>query len=238
MKGLLHRLADRATGSAIAVRSNARLPFANSRAQFATEPESLAIGDAAPATSAPDASTAAREVSPVPMIVPPPSPISARQTVSVEVAGEVRAVRTDPASSMFDARVPPRLVESRPADEVHVSSQHIEPAIRAQDRAPPHEPARARHSERGAPSAREPALLMPEAVANSRPRPAPLVPATTLPTAAGMHAAAHDGPNEVQIHIGRIEITAVHQAAPLRHRPAPANPPMSLDAYLAKRGRT
>jgi hypothetical protein len=40
---------------------------------------------------------------------------------------------------------------------------------------------------------------------------------------------------EVHVSIGRIEVTAVHEAPPPR-RPAPkANKPMSLDEYLARR---
>jgi hypothetical protein len=52
------------------------------------------------------------------------------------------------------------------------------------------------------------------------------------------HAVASREPSEVHIHIGRIEVTAVHEAAPPRRLPAPRPSPMSLDAYLAKRGRT
>jgi hypothetical protein len=41
------------------------------------------------------------------------------------------------------------------------------------------------------------------------------------------------------VHIGRIEVTALHEnsSAP-RRRPSPAPAPMSLDAYLARRSRT
>jgi hypothetical protein len=52
------------------------------------------------------------------------------------------------------------------------------------------------------------------------------------------HAVANGEPSEVHIHIGRIEVTAMHEAAPPRRPPVQKPPPMSLDAYLAKRGRT
>lgn len=39
-------------------------------------------------------------------------------------------------------------------------------------------------------------------------------------------------PNEVHVHIGRIELTAVPEAAPRRARPAPAGPSVSLRDYL------
>jgi hypothetical protein len=79
--------------------------------------------------------------------------------------------------------------------------------------------------------------------------PAPLLPfealALSLPPT-GMPSAANpawqprqgnavEETTEVHVSIGRIEVTAVHEAPPQR-RPAPkANQPMSLDDYLAKR---
>jgi hypothetical protein len=87
-----------------------------------------------------------------------------------------------------------------------------------------------------APFDREPSLLIPLAA----PHPA-AAPATTrwpAMTNPAIHAATGGEPSEVHVHIGRIEVSAVHEAAPARRPPAPRPPPMSLDAYLAKRGRT
>jgi hypothetical protein len=42
-------------------------------------------------------------------------------------------------------------------------------------------------------------------------------------------------PDEIQIHIGRIEVTAV-PPPPLRPAPKPANKPLDLRAYLKRRG--
>jgi hypothetical protein len=51
-------------------------------------------------------------------------------------------------------------------------------------------------------------------------------------------APASEQATEVHVHIGRIDVTAVHDAAqPRRKSPAKAQP-TSLDAYFAKRGRT
>jgi len=47
-------------------------------------------------------------------------------------------------------------------------------------------------------------------------------------------ASAHE-PSEVHVHIGRIEVTAVHEAPPAREKKRAARQPMSLEAYLAKR---
>jgi hypothetical protein len=40
---------------------------------------------------------------------------------------------------------------------------------------------------------------------------------------------------EVHVHIGRIEVTAVHEAAPERPRRSKVPGPMSLDEYLTRR---
>lgn len=44
-------------------------------------------------------------------------------------------------------------------------------------------------------------------------------------------------PTEVHVHIGRIEVTAVAEAAPTRSRPRTGKAPMSLEQYLARRER-
>lgn len=41
----------------------------------------------------------------------------------------------------------------------------------------------------------------------------------------------------IQVNIGRIEVTAVQQAAPPKRAPTPRKPAMSLDEYLARRQR-
>jgi hypothetical protein len=49
---------------------------------------------------------------------------------------------------------------------------------------------------------------------------------------------AADEATEVHIHIGRIDVTAVHEAPPPRRKPASTQAPMSLDSYLARRSRS
>jgi hypothetical protein len=46
-------------------------------------------------------------------------------------------------------------------------------------------------------------------------------------------ARAERAPEEIQIHIGRIEVTAVQP--PARQAPKPSDTAMSLDAYLERR---
>jgi hypothetical protein len=50
-------------------------------------------------------------------------------------------------------------------------------------------------------------------------------------------AAAESEVTEVHVSIGRIEVTAVHEATPARRPAKAAKPLMSLDDYLAKRKR-
>ncbi|HEF4760892.1 TPA: hypothetical protein SAN82_003339 [Pseudomonas putida] len=41
--------------------------------------------------------------------------------------------------------------------------------------------------------------------------------------------------DEVHVHIGRIEVTALHEAAPAKPPPRTPQPSLSLDDYLARR---
>jgi len=62
----------------------------------------------------------------------------------------------------------------------------------------------------------------------------------TIPTQnpAGLSdSAASQEPNEVHVHIGRIEVTATTQAAPSGPKTRESTPPLSLDDYLARRQR-
>ena len=54
---------------------------------------------------------------------------------------------------------------------------------------------------------------------------------------AAPRAAKADEPSEVHVHIGRIDVSAVHEPATPRRRAAVAAAPMSLDTYFTKRGR-
>jgi hypothetical protein len=136
-----------------------------------------------------------------------------------------------------------RLVDSTPADPGQASyrakstTETAESAERSRA-APALEALRSDGESR---FAREPSLLIPPAVPHPAAAPAITAPAITRwpgMTNPAAHAVANAEPSEVHIHIGRIEVTAVHEAASPRRPPVPRPPPMSLDAYLAKRGRT
>ncbi|MDB5733109.1 MAG: hypothetical protein JWQ03_3004, partial [Variovorax sp.] len=90
------------------------------------------------------------------------------------------------------------------------------------------------------PAIEAPAPLMPRADTRPAARSTPPFPpqgAARPRAAAGL--TADDGNTEVHIHIGRIDVTAAHDAPPARRRSAAAAPPapMSLDGYLAARQR-
>jgi hypothetical protein len=60
--------------------------------------------------------------------------------------------------------------------------------------------------------------------------------AASLPTAPTVASrAAREETTEVHVTIGRIEVTAVHEAPPPRREPARRGKPKSLDEYLAGR---
>ncbi|MDO9598369.1 MAG: hypothetical protein Q7J47_11680 [Azoarcus sp.] len=83
--------------------------------------------------------------------------------------------------------------------------------------------------------------------ANARTQPAALLPpivqdahsSRSSPAAASAQRtpAAADGPTEVHVHIGRVEVTAVQAPAAPKPSARSGPQPMSLDDYLARRQR-
>ncbi len=59
-------------------------------------------------------------------------------------------------------------------------------------------------------------------------------PATPAPTAFNPPPAAPTA-DEIHVHIGRIEVTAVRESAPAKHSARTPQPTLSLDDYLARR---
>jgi hypothetical protein len=98
------------------------------------------------------------------------------------------------------------------------------------------------HSSRRAASA-DPPLLLPAAlhpVAGTSGKPSARSPVVGQPFTASPLAtsgAAADEATEVHIHIGRIDVTAVREAPRVRATSSAKSPTLSLDAYLAGRGR-
>lgn len=245
MSGLLQRLAARATGSAWALRSDARLPFAAATAGITWEQ------DAAPPEPAGAMGAAAAQQSAVARQPAPPMAAGAHDPALI-------ATHTAPMAAV---REPAATAMPHPDASIKVQAAK-EPQL-------PPMPDGAMHASRPAP-AREPAMVSaptpwpnpPAAPADPRPllaaraegdavnaqgQPSPADRATPAGTPRAPHAlpalrrpaatAARPPaePPEVHIHIGRIEVTAV--AAPQQpQRPARERAqPLSLDAYLKQR---
>lgn len=237
MTGLLHRLAARANGTAWTVRADARLPFGapafrEGEGEGAWDTGAPARSPHRPATSTmPAAASSPMHEHPTAAVQPaaPPALLAAAQ------AARSPALPATPAAPPPQALRMPGVHAQTPASQ---SSAHgtLQPsamvathdaATRATQAVPP----------QPAPEASDtPSPLLPPLRAEpGRPRTAATVPPTgSRTTAVAQPAPARD--TEVHIHIGRIDVTAVHEAPKPRPRPRERAQPVSLDAYLAKRG--
>ncbi len=240
MTGLLQRLAARANGSAWSVRSDARLPFA-----------------AAGLESAPTLAAQAPPTEPMPLLQPA-APTSARPAQPAAAPAAVPSTPTPPSRLQQAPWQAPTPAPSAapPAQPVPLHSG-LEPLV---SDAPPRPPAtRAIRAQQEAPASLAkplaPAAWPVEGAASTQsqpPRdPAPLLPVHTATPLSAMPASpapyaraatwAGSGPStpredtEVHIHIGRIDITAVHEAPKAKPRAREPAQPVSLQAYLAKR---
>lgn len=248
MKGLLHRLAARAAGTMVAVRSDSRLPFGGAGlgrgAADAVVEKSLAmdVGVPAPSTFAalvepPDGSAID---APKPMLVPSPqrlqkSPAKAGPSVAPKVQRDEHAHSSD-VSTRNSHPTRPRLLDGTPAATGH-ASYRTEPTSEFTLRSGSSSASEALRSDVAARSVEEPSLLIPLAVSHGAVLSGMTPPATRRqPAAPNSHTVASTEPSEVHIHIGRVEVTAVHEPTARRRR-SPTALPMSLETYLAKRGR-
>lgn len=255
MKGLLHRLAARAAGTTVPVRSDARLAFGGAdlawgetieieaapqpsvgiRASDPAQAREAQAREAARPSGQPDGS---EHEAPAPMLhrqstpSPRPAPLTDLQPPA--------SPATSPAALWAsagppDPRLPPRLVEGRSADGMQAPPTHAEPRDEPAGLASPP----SLRPDTALRSNGEPSLLMPRVVAERAPTPAGRLSAAARgpvwPNVAAQAVA--DEPTEVHIHIGRIEVTAVHEAPAPRIQPKGRHAPMSLDAYLAARSK-
>ncbi|HSW19035.1 MAG TPA: hypothetical protein VLJ86_17585 [Ramlibacter sp.] len=239
MTGLLHRLAARANGTAWTVRSDVRLPFASASLEQAQDAEPPLM----------DTAKSERR-----------SPVSARaDSMSPAVPATSQAA---PATQARAASAPERPQSTRPAQAAPATPKPLMPVN--QQAALPLVPSVAKVSAQ--PEELAPAVLATPVAASSpspaKPSPAPFQaeePSPLLPPRP--HAAGHAAPlapaasdampfafrparqatasreTEVHIHIGRIDVTALHEAPRPKARPRERTQPVSLDAYLAGRSK-
>ena len=253
MNGLLHRLAARATGSALTLRADVRLAYGASAPQPAEPllPPGSRLSDAA--------------LSPSPESFLPddahPSSFTARQAAPPRMTeAETDAAQKESKAPKSQTLAPARLFAASQPGQTPGDVQT--PVLASQ---PPHQTSLdvgLRAQDPVAPQALQPFAtappvkrLDPRSLAQPSPpnhhaaAPAPLLPRqnNAPPSASALWPAvspaastarAADEATEVHIHIGRIEVTAVHGAPPPRKRPAAAAPaPTPLDTYLAARQR-
>jgi hypothetical protein len=250
VKGLLHRLAARAVGTAVAVRSDARLPFVGSalvrdaadgtegiatertRTDSRTQPQGA---DPPVHQSArddlPDTSKAARNIG-----------VGEQPYARVDVRGSLPADATEHQDDE-NPSAPPLLLASTPPGDV--PSSGIPSATLRRAAATPHHHTIERRAAQPTPLGEsaapvgDPAPLVPSVSRDHAGRPGILHLAShfSAAPATGSTASAETAAEEVHIHIGRIEVTAVHEAGRPRRERTPSAPAMSLDAYLTRRGR-
>lgn len=256
MNGLLHRLAARAIGTTVQVRSDARLPFGAIAPRQGDLPDAaeqaFASDVRAPVSNASMASVQPHDESqsgtPAPTTAPslhqqPARRVDALPWVAQTERGDVHA--TQPTAAPLAERSTSQnltqpLVDGASGEVAYVTT------LQAASRREPDSRSVAAHAHEAlldgaARFIGHPSLLMP--LTDSPRSPVSPIGAAGAPRQpAGLtssaHAIASDEPNEVHIHIGRIEITAVHEPAPARRRATATPPPMSLDSYFAKRGRS
>lgn len=152
------------------------------------------------------------DAAPIAAQATPPGPEAASITPTT-TAGEGETPDS-PGTRLAQVKVASRVAATSPP-----AASTTDPATAASTPGTPPEP------ERQAPSSPPEALLPPLAERQPPPR-STAMPAPSL---------AAEGPAEVHVHIGRIEVTAVQEPAPTK-RPSKRGPsPMSLDEYLARR---
>lgn len=246
MTGLLHRLAARATGTAWTVRSDARLAFGAGQLL-----DGEAVQDSFSSTPASEA-----PMDTAPLVTNRHAPPAAIVQAPAMRRPQASATQTPPAGpTPLQAPSRPVLTGVEPFAAVpqqphgtYPTAEEMQPS--ATTRSTPM-PQAATHTAAGdvrAGSAPQPAHALPQ-----RNAPEPLLPPARaaapapgkLPAqsrmAAGRSWAGAVAPmaasqdTEVHIHIGRIDVTAVHEAPRPKARTRERAEPVSLEAYLATR---
>lgn len=248
MKGLLHRLAARAVGTAPIVRSNAMLPW---QSQFMEE-QASPVMFTSPASAPPNVSSRMQRPEPRPSMHKmdndgPRIAYRARERPEqTQSSAPAYSQTTEPApAEMGQQRPPPWRVGAAPKDAdsstvtlprppslgpirisddaplLNAGQRHVaEPSVASKEPLP----AQQRHAHDVTGSQHQ-SLSAP--VRTRAPSQQALAPESCTP----------EQPTEVHVHIGRIDVTAI-QEAPKPRRKSEPNSAVSLDAYLASRSRT
>lgn len=253
MSGFLQRLAARALGqpTPIHAATPSPLPFPSAEPAVgwpATPPATqAAVSEATPPrpsipapipASPPPPHAASRQPEPpdMPAARPPvvmgldsrPEPIPTRR------ARDAARPRVEPASAL-PADAAPRAMRQPPTAMAEAEPGAAPGALQETSAVAAGEAGRA--PAWASPSGSMPAAPLLPLDAHPALRPRPAQPAAAWPARPSRPGAPVEETTEVRVSIGRIEITAVHEAPPSRTAPkaGKGNPPMSLDEYLARR---
>lgn len=247
MTGFLQRLAERAMGQSSPLRVATPSPFAQM-------PETMEL-----AVSQAESSSTAVPAEPMPTAQTPTRARNpAGQPSHTERPNADPLVRMNDQSARPDHPAPlvadlNRLTGNRSAESREMLAATMPDTV-SRERSALHDLGQPGHETRGAsPHADEAGLPLPLIAApawqdESRlmTQPAPLLPPRADPVSSGRadlrfevparsHAGTVEETTEVHVSIGRIEVTAVHEAAPSPRKTPRRNAPMSLDDYLARR---
>lgn len=243
MTGLLQRLAARATGSAWALRSDARLPFAGMQRMLETQafepPDWSTAYDTTqpgeghhptPRQVMPSAAMTAQSHTPPP---DRPEPIDVQEPSDTEHApGHRRAALTRQTQTLPQTQARPTASPGL-GDTVHAASTSVAGTVTTPAFVPLAAQVPAARMAQNPAAQRDPAPLLPASPARALHTGTPRAAHALDPSRQPSPPAAE--PAEVHVHIGRIEVTAIAQ--PPAHKPAvrERSQPLSLDAYLARR---
>jgi hypothetical protein len=248
MSGLFQRLAVQAMGQAPLVHSTARLPFAPAPALVveteahettASRPAPPASDETGPRAAIPALTTSAGVASspapPEPLLPEPERParreageVEAEAPPSPPAAPARSARRTAPEPLLEPARGPERAGAPEPPRS---RSRRMREDAEGPPAAEPAPVASAARPEGDRPRRAAPALL-PLRPNRERPR-GTIAPPASAPGDASERTA--DETSDIHVSIGRIEITAVHEAPAPKRRAARTGPALTLEEYLGRR---
>lgn len=251
MSGLLRRLAGQAlNGGGPAIHSQARMPYL-APLEFASSQASQPMAAVQPATDPAPAPVAVQ-----PLHSAPPSNAGPAAAMLPSAAASRPNAVPAPIGQMQENA--PAEAVGPPAHFAPASPRPAGPMPADADRFPPLIPGNpGRQGEAASMPAGQPQMTVSQPnplpltdAQSASPRlPAPLLAASRPPLPAESARPASPPPgspqtaraslpeaNEVHVHIGRIEVTAVHESQPPKRAAAlPRRQPLSLDDYLAKR---
>jgi hypothetical protein len=239
MSGFLGRLAAQALGQTVPVRSAARLPYGEPPPFAAMTTET---GEQPPGSLEHSNGITPRRAPPAAQMAPEhrreTADGDAGQPTLVSKPASRQSPSGYPAAIRVRQPVPTPLIRQQPdivqqTGDLVATTRFDRQAEAEVDRQGVEAATQTTAGRRNPPQARRPVppppLLEPAAFDAAREQRLP-------PQPAAARAGKVEETTEVHVSIGRIEVTAVHEAAPPRRLAPRATKPMGLDEYLARRG--